>query len=188
VAQREAVTTPPSQGTARRNRRTLLLIAFVAIAPVIASYAAYYLFPRDKQINYGELLATKPAPAIASFKWDDGKWTLAIAAGGACDASCIAALYATRQARTIQGREMERVRRVWFVTDDATPEPALLVQHPELIVVRDAKNAFASWPAGDQRIYLVDPLGNMVLAWPRDPDIKKLAKDVERLLRASRIG
>ena len=48
--------------------------------------------------------------------------------------------------------------------------------------------ALANWPAGPQRIYLVDPLGNLVLAWPREPDIKKVGKDIERLLRASRIG
>ena len=37
-------------------------------------------------------------------------------------------------------------------------------------------------------IYLVDPLGNAVLAWPRAPDIKALANDLGKLLRASQIG
>ena len=37
-------------------------------------------------------------------------------------------------------------------------------------------------------LYLLDPLGNLVLRYPADPDIKRLAKDLERLLRASRIG
>jgi hypothetical protein len=171
---------------ARRNRRTLLLIALVAIAPVVASYVIYYWFPRDKQVNYGELLAT-PAPSTTKFDWT-GKWTIAVAAPGACDASCMAALYATRQARTMQGREMDRVRRVWFVTDGTAPAPTLLAQHPDLELVRNVPDAMASWPAGSQRIYLVDPLGNLVLAWPREPDIKKVGKDVERLLRASRIG
>jgi len=39
-----------------------------------------------------------------------------------------------------------------------------------------------------QDIYLIDPLGNVVLRYPVDPDIKRMAKDLERLLRASRIG
>jgi hypothetical protein len=43
--------------------------------------------------------------------------------------------------------------------------------------------------AGPPRnIYLIDPLGNIVLRYPADPDIKRMAKDLERLLRASRIG
>jgi hypothetical protein len=179
----------------RRGRRTLVLIALVAIAPVVASYAAYYWLPRDKHVNYGELLAT-PAPDVAGtvgaqpFRMSDlrGKWVLAMASPGACDAKCTAALYAMRQARTIQGKEMSRVARTWWIIDDATPAPALLAEHPDLIVVRARDAAFAAWPAGDDRVYLLDPLGNLVLAYPRDPDIKALAKDLTRLLKASRIG
>jgi hypothetical protein len=169
----------------RRSRRTLVLIAIVAIAPVVASYVAYYLFPRDKQVNYGQLLATQAPPdarLLAEFK---GKWVLAVFAPGACDAPCKAALYATSQARTIQGREMDRLVRVWLVPDAAPSDPALLAEHPDLAVRR---GTFASWPAGSDRIYLVDPLGNLVLAWPHDPDIKKMAADIGRLLKASRIG
>ena len=45
-----------------------------------------------------------------------------------------------------------------------------------------------SLPKGADRLYLVDPLGNFVLAWPLQPDIKALAKDLTRLLHASSIG
>jgi hypothetical protein len=169
----------------RRSRRTLILIAAVAVAPVVASYAAYYLFPRDKHVNYGELMPTGAAPdggILADFK---GRWVVVMSSPGACDASCAAALYATRQARTIQGREMDRVARVLVAPDAAAPDPALLSQHPDLAVRR---GTLAAWPAGAGRIYLVDPLGNLVLAWPRDPDIKKMAQDIGRLLKASRIG
>jgi hypothetical protein len=169
----------------RRNRRTLILIALAAVAPVVASYVAYYFFPRDKQVNYGELLPTQPPPdgrVLAEFK---GRWVLAVSAPGACEAQCKAALYATRQARTIQGREMDRVARVWFVPDAAPSDPALLAEHADIAVRR---GSFATWPAGSDRIYLVDPLGNLVLAWPRDPDIKKMAADIGRVLKASRIG
>jgi len=168
-----------------RGRRTLILIAIVAVAPIVASYAAYYLFPRTKQVNYGELLPTRPPPdatAIGEFK---GRWVLATSSAAACPPDCEAALYGTRQARTIQGREMDRIVRVWLVTDDAAPAPALLAEHPDLVIRRGTLSA---WPAGAERIYLVDPLGNLVLAWPRDPDIKKMSTDIGRLLKASRIG
>jgi hypothetical protein len=188
---------PPIPAEARaRGRRTLLLLALVVITPVIASYSAYYFFPREQRTNYGELLAT-PAPALAGTRADGqpfaltqlkGKWVLAAGAPGACDAACTGALHATRQARTIQGREMERVQRVWLVTDDAVPDPALLAQHPDLMVVHVPRSAAAALPAGADRIYLIDPLGNLVLAFPADPDIRKVAKDIERVLKASRIG
>lgn len=195
-----APTPPESDATARpagmtrRNRRTLILLALVTAAPVIASYSAYYLWPRERQVNYGLLLPTAPAPEVPAmrdgkpFTLADlrGKWVLLMAGDAACDASCAKALYATRQARTIQGREMERVVRVWLVPD-GVPSAALLAEHPDLVVAT-APAGLSRFPAGPERIYLLDPLGNQVLAYPRDPDIKAMARDLGRLLRASRIG
>ena len=51
-----------------------------------------------------------------------------------------------------------------------------------------AASSIAPWPHADRAIYVVDPLGNLALAWPSKPDIKAMAKDLERLLRASSIG
>ena len=186
---------PDAAATRAKGRRTLLLLVAVTIAPVIASYSMYYFFPRDQRTNYGELLAMA-APPLAGVRDGKpfelaqmrGKWVLAIAAPGACDAGCQQALYATRQARTIQGREKERVQRVWLVTDDVAPDMALLQQHPDLAIARVPREALAGLPAGIDHLYLIDPLGNLVLAFPRDPDIRKVAKDIERVLKASRIG
>jgi len=187
----------PDPVAVRKGRRTMLLIALVAAAPAVASYTIYYFFPPDKRANYGELLPTAPVPAIAAKAADGapfalstlaGKWVLAMAAPSACDAGCVQALFATRQARTIQNKEKERVVRVWFVTDDDPIDAALLGQHPELIVVRSDPATWAHFDVGTERIVLLDPLQNRVLAFPRDPDIKAMAKDVSRLLKASRIG
>ena len=43
-------------------------------------------------------------------------------------------------------------------------------------------------PDGGRSLYLIDPLGNLVLRYPDDPDIKGIARDLTRLLKASRIG
>ena len=179
-----------------RSRLPLIMIALVCIAPMVAAYIAFEYFPRDSRTNYGTLLMTE-APALTGTALDGkpfaladlkGRWVVLTAAPGSCDAVCTAALYATRQARTIQGRERDRVTRVWLVTDAAPPAPALVAEHPDLEIVRAPANALASWPQGDNVIYLVDPLGNEVLAWPREPDIKALAKDLTKLLHASQIG
>ena len=116
---------------------------------------------------------------------------LAADAGG-CEDACQHKLYATRQARTIQGREQERVVRVWLQATQAPAlAPQLLAQHPGLVVARVDPAEWEGLP-GDadptRNIYLIDPLGNIVLRYPADPDIKGMAKDLGRLLRASRIG
>ena len=182
---------------ARKNRRTFFLIGLVTLAPVVASYAIYYWFPPDRQVNYGELLPTVPAPPVAGTGRDGtpfalaglrGKWVLTVAAPGGCDATCRSALYATRQARTIQGREMERVQRVWLVTDDAAARPGAAGRAPGPAGRPRVAGGRAGAAGPGQTHLLVDPLGNLVLAYPRDPDIKAMAKDITRLLKASRIG
>ena len=184
-----------------RGRRTLLKLALVCAAPVVASYVAYYWFRPAGHINYGELLEAKPAreivgmlPAGEKFRLSDyrGRWLFLAADAGPCEDACQRKLYATRQARTIQGREQERVVRIWLqATDTPALAPQLLAQHPGLVVARVDAAQWTGLPgdAGPPRnIYLIDPLGNIVLRYPADPDIKRMAKDLERLLRASRIG
>jgi len=188
---------PPAGPRDGRTRRRLLLLAGIAIAPVLLSYVAYYLLPRDARVNYGSLLATRPIAPMsgtlmtgADFAMADlrGRWVMLYAGSGRCDESCAAALYASRQARTIQNAERDRVRRVWLVVDDVTPPAHALAEQADLTVARVAPASIADLPEGASRIYLIDPLGNYVLAWPAHPDIKAMAKDLARLLRASAIG
>ena len=180
----------------RRARRTIVLLAAIAIAPVAASYAVYYLFPRDVQVNHGTLLPTAPAPAVEGVRADGtsyrladakGQWLLLVNAGERCDEGCERMLYATRQARTMQGREQERVVRAVLVTG-AGPLPVEPAGGTGLAAARVDPAAAQALPGGTPSIIVVDPLGNLVLRYPADADIKGMAKDLTRLLKASRIG
>ena len=182
---------------AKRNLRTMWLILAVCIAPVAASFAAYYLLPVRDGSNYGELLPTQPAPHLTGARPDGAPWTIedernrwvvVVAAPAPCDDACAARLYATRQARTMQGRERDRIQRVWLVTGEGPVAPARLAEHPDVTVVRADARAVARLPRGDAAIYLVDPLGNQVLTWPAAPDVRGVAGDLKKLLKASRIG
>jgi hypothetical protein len=46
--------------------------------------------------------------------------------------------------------------------------------------------ALAGDPPG--HLYLVDPLGNLILRYPRDADPSRILRDIGRLLKASQIG
>ena len=193
----------PDASLARRRkaRRTLTLLALICAAPVLASYAAYYWLKPQTRTNYGELLAAGPLPEIAGTRLDGvpfhlselgGRWILLVADGATCSQTCERKLYATRQARTIQGRERERVVRLWLQPSGAPPPRAeLSAAHPDLIFVRGEPRQWEALPGpggAEANIYLVDPHGNLVLRYPADPDIRRLARDLERLLRASSIG
>ena len=177
--------------------RTLWLILAVCAAPVIGSFAAYYLLPTKPGSSYGELLPTQPAPPLTGARADGapwriederGRWVVVLAAPAACDAPCAARLHATRQARTMQGRERERVRRVWLVTGEGPAPGAPPAEHADVVVVRADARAAERLPRGADAIYLVAPLGNQVLSWPAAPDIRGVADDLRKLLKASRIG
>ena len=180
-----------------RTRRRLLLLMGIAIAPVVLSYLAYHFTPRDARVNYGTLLATRPVEPIAgmlatgapfSLAELRGRWVILYAGPGRCADTCVDALYASRQARTIQNAERERIRRVYLVVDGEWPSAAIVAEHPDLTVAKVPRSSLAGLPEGSDRIYLFDPLGNYVLAWPSKPDIKAMAKDIASLLRASSIG
>ena len=180
-----------------RGRRTILLVAAACLAPVVVSYIVYYFYPRSAQVNYGTLVTTAPAPAIAGafddgspFRLADlrGRWVLAAGGAGSCGAMCERTLYAMRQAHTMQGKERERVVRVWLDAGGAQPSPELRAQHPGLVIARVPAGALAALPGAQAGIWLIDPLGNLVLSYPGDPDIKGVARDLSRLLQASRIG
>ncbi len=186
---------PPAR--ARRGRRTLFLIAAATLAPVVASYAVYYLLPREPTANYGTLLPTAPIAGIegtrpdgSKFRLEElhGRWVLVTHGRGDCAPACERVLHATRQARTMQGKEQVRIVRAWLVTGDAEPPAALLARHPGLVVVRVRDDVPARFAGEANRLYLIDPLGNLVLRYPDDPDIKGIANDLTRLLKASRIG
>ena len=169
----------------------ILLVALVCAAPFISAWVAYYFIKPQGGGSYGQLLETRPLAPLAlsaadAEKWD-GKWRVVTIAGDECNVECREVLHATRQARTMLGRERERVVRIVIATKSL--EPALLAEHPDLIVFSSLTQLPETWQSLlKQGVLLVDPLGNQVLLWPKNPDIKKLSRDLERLLRASRIG
>lgn len=169
----------------------IALVALVCAAPFVSAWVAYYVIKPTAGKSYGELLETKPlaplsVPAAEAEKWK-GKWRLVMVTPEVCPAECVDALYATRQARTMLGRERERLTRVVLVPRELSAP--LVTENPDLVVIPAPALLPEPWRAALERgILLIDPLGNQVILWPKNPDIKKLHQDLSRLLRASRIG
>lgn len=188
----------------KSNRRSFLLILFAFGVPIIASYLAYYVWqPEGAVKNYGELIAPVTLPETLTLTQADGKpltvkdlrgkWVLLQISGGACDAACEKKLYALRQSRLLQGREMDRITRLWVVNDDVAPNLSKWGDKYEgTLVARDASGALTGRLPHDadvqSSIYIIDPLGNVMMRYPADPDLKRMQKDIGTLLRASQIG
>ena len=115
---------------------------------------------------------------------------------GTCDESCLRRLYDTRQVRLALDREMDRVQRVFVADSDCCELKALRASHPDLILVQDTEAAaplLAMLPGEaaaqeSHRVYLIDPLGNLMMFYPLDAPAKGMLEDMKRLLRLSQIG
>jgi len=163
--------------------KKLALIALVCAAPIVLGTAAYLLgWSPGKPGNYGELIPPR-AVSAAPFAALRGKWVLVSADAAACDAYCEKKLYFMRQVRRAQGKDMERIERLWLVSGGGAPRAELLAAIEGTRVVALEDPAFTR-----EHIYLVDPLGNLMLRFPRDADPSRMIKDLQRLMRYSRIG
>ena len=185
----------------RRGRLSLTLIALLAVAPILAAYALYYSWrPRDLT-NYGELIAPTPIASIAvrqldgkEFRFDafKGKWVFVMVDSGSCNEFCRRKLYDMRQVRLTQGKDMYRIERAWLVDDHEQPADAIIAQYAGTrILAAQGSPLLSQLPArGSIRdhIYVVDPLGNLMMRFPPDPDTRRLIKDLSRLLKTSRVG
>ncbi len=189
----------------KSSRLTLWLILAICAAPIMAALVAYFFWQPQSRNNYGSLITPQRPlpPALATTTLDDqafdlrrlrGKWIMLSADYAACDANCRQKLYALRQVRASTGDKQSRIERVWLVLDDQTIAPEVLAEHPGLQVLRiPAMQAQTFLPTPmsasiQAPIYLIDPLGNLMLQWPAQADMKRMRKDLGRLLWASRIG
>ncbi len=169
-----------------RPGHKLALVFAVCAAPFALGWLAYeYRWISGRTANYGELL--KPRPVDGALAPLRGKWVLVTADTAACSAACERKLYIVRQVRKAQGKEMERIERLWLLTDGGKPRPELAAAlEGGHIAAADAQLLKALPNVAD--IYLVDPLGNLMMRFPAEPDPQKMIKDLQRLLKYSSFG
>ena len=162
-----------------------LLVAACA-APFVLGWLAYeYRWVSGRTSNYGELL--KPRPVGGPLAPLRGKWVLVTADGAACSAACERKLYIVRQVRKAQGKEMDRIDRLWLLTDGGKPRAELVAAlDGGHVAAADARLLGALPNVVD--IYLVDPLGNLMMRFPAEADPQKMIKDLQRLLKYSSFG
>lgn len=197
----------------RRSQWKLILLAAVFVVPVLAAYIIYLnpqWIPKSTR-NYGILF--KPTVRLSGFtlltqenrpfSLDNmrGKWSLIYIGSGNCDKSCEETLIKARDGRWAQGTEATRINYYYVLTTDKFngDDAKLLKTYPGLIVLHgDAKQReqlipqFRSnktlEPGRDNRLYLVDPAGMLLMHYPFGFRHIGLMEDLKYLLKWSQIG
>lgn len=194
-----------------RSRLTLLLVFGLFAAPVIFAWLAFFVFEDWRPTgtsNHGELIAPPVALRFASLSviegeplqeaFLQGKWTYVMWAGAECGKDCHERLYLMRQVRLAQGKNIDRIQRLLLVQGMGGQElRALQAQFPGLVIAYGDRaelsglaSQFAPENTGQEkgRMYLIDPMGNLMMRYAADAEPKGIVKDLGRLLKISYVG
>ena len=195
-----AITTPNS------SRRILLLLATLFILPFVIGSGLFWLDWRPEKFgNHGELLQpTRALPAVGLYRADGsplpttellGKWLLVLPVKGSCNATCQNNLQGMLKVHIALNKEQNRMQRVLIVgdlSDSANDPPMVELQRlfPGLLVAAVQANVVAeAWHGAlngrGQDVFIVDPLGNVMMRYADPSDMRGVLKDLERLLKYS---
>lgn len=188
-----------------KGRWKLFAVLLVCAAPIILSYFTYYVIKPESRTNYGAFIDPRahPIPALGATTLDGkpmeldaykGKWIMLQIDDADCQAACAKKLHDMRQLRLAQGKDMERIERVWLVTDNKPLDTILMREFDGTNMLRAKPEAVRAWLPVEEgttvsdHIYMIDPLGNLMMRFPKDADPNKIKKDLYKLLKASAIG
>ncbi len=189
-----------------RNLRTLAVLAGLFLMPLVVSFWVYYAtdWRPASHVNHGELISpVRPLPHVSLpiVQGDHAvpdlfshNWSLVYVGPGNCNDSCRHTLYVMRQTRLALNNDMTRVDRVFLATDECCDRGFLARLHMGLVVLA-ASGAAAEpllhvFPTEERAnsLFVVDPLGNLMMQYDARQDPKGLLQDLQKLLRLSHIG
>jgi len=194
-----------SQDRATRvSRWKFLALVMLFAGPVLLATAWYFMADRFRPVtdSYGELIEpAQPiepfvARTIAAGDYDldalRGHWTLVHVIDDRCGEACRERIHYTRQIRDALGHDRIRVRRLAIVPAEGAglQLATLLPEHPDLTVLHAGGGLVTQLPEqrGDETVFLIDPLGNLMMRFDEDVEPAGILGDLKQLLRVSRIG
>ncbi len=176
----------------KKSRATLIGVALAFALPIIgAKLVLSQHWYQGAVTNHGTMLI----PPIELREMADelpSGWRIALYDDGHCNEACIQALYAINQLDIAVGKETERVTSIVISNNESTLDlsPFPLVEN---ITHQGFGSAIDTLPT--HSLFIVDPLGNIVLFYPTYSDeqamrmeAKNLLGDLRTLLKLSKIG
>jgi cytochrome oxidase Cu insertion factor (SCO1/SenC/PrrC family) len=202
----------PSNNALANNKKNPYTVWFVVLSflvPVVLAYIMYFFVDVKSFSNHGEIL--NPIVSVVDFKLKNEsgeviakdelthKWTMISFLGKDCDERCARRLYDTRQIHTSLGKDQDRLRRMFVHLEPAGKELTVLSTkiHPKVMHVNgdndfiiDAlgKNIHDGMGITSNEVYIMDPLGNVMMRFTQEQPDKDILTDLKKLLKVSQIG
>lgn len=187
----------------QRSNTTLWLLLASFLVPAILAYGYYFSGDRPSVASNGELIT--PVIDISTLKLTDKsgevlsteqltpKWRMYYFVGSSCDMKCQDDLYNLRQMNIALGKHKDRVQHVIVHLDQPASDfiDYINAEHQQAIRVYSKAENIENLITKDtnaQSIFLVDPLGNVMMKFSNELTPKLILKDINKLLKISRIG
>jgi len=177
--------------TARKEFWMLLAMFLLPIAFGTLFFYANPNYFSESTVNYGELVR----PVIATDEGDieiggdaslQGIWTM-VYVSSRCDEACEKAVADMKTIRTLMNADMRRIQRMIIIEDNSTPTSDDKTLIKARVISEKLTQGLKKY--AENAIYLVDPIGNIMLYYePQNIDIRLVIKDLKRLFKYSRIG
>ena len=186
---------------------TALLIFLTPIIVITVSTVWYYSgYGPEEKVNYGRLLSEPIDVGTLDLELDyqnlnvdsmERKWMLVHFVNDACLESCADLIYVARQVNVLLARQQTRVKR--YIAAPIEVKPKLenfftTYQDLNFIEVKDQSTTIREFkkngidPFAQPNMFVIDPIGNIILHYSGEVDGKKLLTDLKKLLGASKIG
>ena len=183
----------------QRGRRTLLLIAACFFLPIAVAAYMYYSGsswrPADST-QFGDLITPPRVLPDVPLGNDaaqslHGSWSLLVLADTNCSAVCDEALDHVKRVRLSLGPKMSRVQAIYLPATATAIAQNIESAHPGLVVLAPDQSAELRAIVGqysDGQVFLVDPLGNLMMEYAAGTEMSAIRKDLTHLLNLSGIG
>ncbi|WP_339843149.1 hypothetical protein [uncultured Halopseudomonas sp.] len=186
-----------------RGQLKLLAIVAIVVGPIFLAglMAKLGMGIPDSQTNRSDLIE----PAISVEDWQlniepigyGSPWRLVVTSTGDCEAACMELVNEARQINVALGREAGRVEHLLALDVPASDQlvERLERDYPRLERARLDQDAYGrslavhpqEWREGAQ-LWLIDPLGRVVLHQDPSEPGKQLLDDLKHLLKVSKVG
>lgn len=186
-----------------RQQITLLGIFALFLGPVILVIlmrSSWWQYQPVGLKNLGHLVDPPTHLALNETRGFDNKWLVLYVLDQPCEKQCIERVTTLRQIHIAAGRNNEHLAIVLLSKTDteATLRSRLDSIYPEFQYVTDTASTAlttldtvnanvvkASGDAGTMHTYILDPMGNVILAYGADASPNDIHKDLKRLLKWS---
>lgn len=111
-----------------------------------------------------------------------------------CAQPCQAQVHLLKQVHTSLNKDKHRLQRVLLVPAEIKTDALAVLQkqYPDLLILTGANaettQFSAQFKVAGAQVYLVDPLGNLMMSYPEKMDPKGIFSDLKRLLKNSWAG